>query len=84
MYHMKYSAHFGAHFSRHDDLQPSDAQVLLTLEDELDFAHEAVASKSTAGWLPVGMEEEEDTTPTDLFFRLRISRCGCNHISWSQ
>ena len=54
--------------------------MLLTLEDESDFAHEAAAaSKSAArapGWLPVDIEEEADTTPTDLFFRLHISRCG--------
>jgi hypothetical protein len=53
--------------------------VLLTLEDESDFAHEAAAGNSTAGWLPVGLEEEADTTPTDLFFRLHISRCGRQH-----
>ena len=53
--------------------------MLLTLEDESDFAHEAVAGNSTAGWLPVGMVEEADTTPTDLFFRLHISRCGRQH-----
>ncbi len=48
------------------------------MEDESDFAHEAAAGNSTAGWLPVGLEEEADMTPTDLFFRLHISRSGMN------
>ena len=55
-------------------------QVLLTLEDDSDFGHEAAAASESAGqtpsWLPVGMEEEADMTPTDLFFRLHISRSG--------
>ena len=68
--------------SRHGELQYVDAQVLLTLEDDSDFAHEAAAASKSAGqtpsWLPVGMEEEADMTPTDLFFRLHISRSGMN------
>jgi hypothetical protein len=59
-----------------------DAQVLLTLEDDSDFGHEAAAASKSAGhdpgWLPVGIEEEADMTPTDLFFRLHISRSGAN------
>jgi hypothetical protein len=59
--------------------QTLDSQVLLTLEGESDFTHESAASKAAgdaAGWLPISMEEEADMTPTDMFFRLHISRCG--------
>ena len=56
----------------------SRLQVLLMLEDEGDYAStpaERQAGASSVSWLPLAVGGDTATTPTDLDFRLRSSRC---------
>ena len=53
-------------------------QVLLMLEDEGDYASNPAgqqAGASSVSWLPLAVGGDTATTPTDLDFRLRSSRC---------